>query len=120
MRLLTVCILFAGSLAAADLTGKWRGTITTEMARDTSGGSIPAYMTLAQSDGKITGTAGGDEKTQFKIENGVLQGDRLTVEASPKQGAVLRFVLIAKSDTLEGDVLENGTLIGTARLTRVR
>lgn len=119
MRVLTVCILFAGSLAAADLTGKWRGTITTEMARDTTGGSIPAYMILAQSDGKITGSAGGDEKMQFKIQNGVLEGDRLTVEASPKQGSVLRFILIAKSDTLEGDVLENGTAIGTAKLIRV-
>ncbi len=121
MRLVAVCTLFAASLAAAGVGGKWKGTITTEMARETSGGSIPAYIVLEQANDKITGTAGPNEKTQFTIQKGSLEGDRLIIEASPKEGVVLRFVLIVKSgDAMEGDVAENGTIIGTTKLTRLR
>jgi hypothetical protein len=113
-------MLFAGALSAADVTGTWRGTITTEMARDTTGGQIPAYMALEQSDGKVTGSAGGSEKMLFKIREGRIEGDKLTVEASPKEGSVLRFYLAVKGDVLEGDVEENGRNIGTAKLKRER
>jgi len=58
MQWMTMCVLFAATLGAADVTGKWRGTVTTEMARQTTGGTIPAYMALQQSDGKVTGSAG--------------------------------------------------------------
>ncbi len=120
MRLNALCILFAATLAAADVSGTWRGTIHTEMARQTTGGQIPAYMTLAQSDGKVTGSAGGSEKMLFKIREGKINGDRLTVEASPKEGSVLRFSLTLKGDALEGGVEENGRNIGTAKLIRER
>jgi hypothetical protein len=120
MRLGALCILFAARLAASGVSGTWRGTITTEMARDTTGGQIPAYMILSQSDGKITGSAGGSEKMLSKISEGRIQGDRLTVEASPKEGSVLRFILTLKGDVLEGDVEENGRNIGTAKLKRER
>ena len=117
IRLITLCILFAATLAA-DVTGTWRGTITTEMARETTGGEIPAYMALQQADGKVTGSAGGSENMLFKIREGKIDGDRLIVEASPKEGSVLRFTLTVKGDVLEGDVAENGRNIGTAKLRR--
>jgi hypothetical protein len=120
MRLIVVLTLFAAGLAIADVTGAWRGTITTEMARETSGGQIPAYMALAQSDGKVTGGAGGNEKMLFTIREGRIDGDRLIVEASPKKGSILRFHLTVKGDVLEGQVEENGRYIGTAKLTRER
>jgi len=118
MRLSALCLLFAATLAAADVTGTWRGSISTEMARDTSDGQIPAYLVLRQSDGKVTGSAGGSEKMLFKIRDGKIDGDRLTVEASPKEGVVLRFDLKVKGDVLEGSVDENGRVIGTARLKK--
>jgi hypothetical protein len=77
-------------------------------------------MVLEQSDGKVTGSAGGSEKRLFEIQEGTIKGDRLTVEASPKEDTVLRFNLVLKGDVIEGDVEENGTTIGTARLTRER
>lgn len=120
MRLLALCTFLAAALAAADVTGTWRGTITTEMARDTSGGQIPAYLALQQSDGKITGSAGGSEKMLFKIKEGKIEGDRLTVVASPREGAELRFNLTVKGEVLEGEVEENGRNIGTAKLKRER
>ena len=120
MRLIAICSLFAAVLAAADVAGTWQGTIATEMARETTGGTVPAFMVLRQSDGRITGTAGPSEDMQFQIRNGSLEGERLTVEASPKEGSVLRFVLTLKDGTIEGEVQENGTVIGTAKLTRLR
>jgi len=79
---------------------------------------MPAYMVLQQADGKVTGSAGGSEKMLFKIREGRIDGDRLTVEASPSEGTVLRFSLVVKGDVLEGDVDENGSTIGTAKLKR--
>jgi hypothetical protein len=90
------------------------------MARETTGGQIPAYMALEQFDGKVTGSAGGSEKMLFRIREGRINGDRLTVEASPKEGSVLRFSLTVKGDVLEGDVEENGRPIGTAKLKKER
>src|SRR5260370_23567267 len=87
------------------------------MARETTGGQIPAYMTLAQSDGKVTGGAGGNEKMLFTIREGRIDGDRLIVEASPKTGSILRVHLTGKGDVLEGQVEENGRYNGTAKLT---
>jgi hypothetical protein len=118
MRIILLCTFFTATLAAAGVTGKWRGTITTEIASQTTGGQIPAFMILEQSDGKVTGSAGGSEKQLFKIRLGAIRGDRLTVEASPKDHAVLRFNLVLKGDVIEGEVEENGRAIGTAKLTR--
>ena len=119
MRLIAVCVFFAATLAA-DVTGKWRGTITTEMASQTTGGQIPAYMVLEQSAEKVSGNAGGSEKMLFKIREGTLKGDRLTIEAAPKEDSVLRFILVVKGEVMEGEVEENGRNIGTAKLTRER
>jgi len=115
-----MCVLFGATLWAADVTGKWRGTVTTEMARQTTGGTIPAYMALQQSDGKVTGSAGGSEKMLYKIREGTIDGDRLIISASPKEGTVLRFLLTVKGDVMEGDVEENDRNIGTAKLTKER
>jgi hypothetical protein len=120
MRLCALCTLFAATLAGADVTGTWRGSIATAMARETAGGQIPAYMALEQLDGKVTGSAGGSEKMLFRIREGRINGDRLIVEASPKEGTVLRFNLTVKGDVLEGDVAENGRPIGTAKLQKER
>ena len=120
MRLCALCALFTATLAGADVTGTWRGSIATIMARETTGGQIPAYMALEQVDGKVTGSAGGSEKMLFRIREGRINGDHLTVEASPKEGSVLRFNLTVKGDVLEGEVEENGRLIGTAKLKKER
>ncbi|MDQ2946525.1 MAG: hypothetical protein M3Y27_11370 [Acidobacteriota bacterium] len=68
----------------------------------------------------VSGNAGGSEKMLFKIREGTLNGDRLTIEAAPKEDSVLRFILVVKGDVMEGEVEENGRNIGTAKLTRER
>jgi len=52
MRLIALCTFFAAALGAAEVTGTWRGDILTEMARQTTGGEIPAYLSLEQSGGR--------------------------------------------------------------------
>ena len=118
MRLLALCIFTVAALTGAEVSGKWRGSIQTEMAAQTTGGEIPAYMELQQVDGKVTGSAGGSEKMLFKIREGTIEGDRLTVVAFPKDDSELRFILRVKDDVLEGEVQENGRTIGSAKLTR--
>ena len=120
MRIWMIFACFAATMAAADVTGTWRGSITTAMARETTGGEIPAYMVLEQMEGKVTGSAGGSEKMLYRIREGSLSGDQLVVEASPKEGSVLRFHLTVRGDLLEGDVQENGRQIGTAKLKKER
>ncbi|MGC9947410.1 MAG: hypothetical protein ABSF64_13660 [Bryobacteraceae bacterium] len=113
MRTIVACLFLAATaLAANGVTGKWRGTITTD------NGQMPAYLALEQSGDKVTGLAGGSEKMVFKITEGSLKGDRLTVAASPAEGTVLRFLLKLDGDSLEGDLEENGNVTGTAKLTR--
>jgi hypothetical protein len=119
MRVLLFCTLVAATLSAADVRGIWRGTITTEMAQAT-GGEIPAYMALEQTGNTVTGSAGGNEKMVFPITEGRTEGDRVFVQASPKEGTVLRFTLTLKGDTLQGEVEENSRKIGTARLKKER
>ena len=113
MRTILLCLFLAATaLAANGVTGKWRGTITTD------NGQMPAYLALEQSGDKVTGLAGGSEKMVFKITEGSLKGDRLTVAASPAEGTVLRFLLKLDGDSLEGDLEENGNVTGAAKLTR--
>src|SRR5438128_12447683 len=50
---------------------------------------------------------GGSEKMLYKIREGTIDGDRLIISASPKEGTVLRFLLTVKGDVMEGDVEEN-------------
>jgi hypothetical protein len=120
IRVVTLLTLLVLGVAAADVSGTWRGSIVTEMAAGTTDGEIPAYMALKQSDGRITGSAGGSEKMLFPIREGRIDGDKLTVEASPKEGVVLRFALAVKGDSLGGSVEENGRRIGTAKLKKER
>jgi hypothetical protein len=118
MKLFALCLLLAASLAAADVTGKWHGEITTHMADATMGGKIPAYLDLAQSGSTITGRAGGSADKTHEITGGKLEGDLLTLSASPSEGHLLIFKLTVKGDTLDGEVVEDGNVIGAARLTR--
>ncbi len=111
--------MLAAASAFADITGHWKGSIKSQMAEQ-QGGSIPAYMVLKQNGSAITGSAGGNSDHQFPIEKGSIAGDKLTIEASPKAGTVLRFTLVLKGNTISGDVEENGRPIGTASLERLQ
>ncbi len=95
-------LLFALCLAAGDITGKWAGSFDVT----TDGGTKPdrAHMELKQEGDKISGTAGPNVETQWKIENGKLAGDKLTFHLLVSGGpGVIKFTLTVAEDRIHGD-----------------
>ncbi len=125
MRIL-ICLLAALALAlpvsAADVTGKWTGTVefkTPDGGTDTGG----AVCNITQKGNAITGTAGPEEE-QFPIRNGKISGDKITLEVvhAQQEGGDRVYMVALKvvnADRMEGTVqfktgdgaLVNGTLV---------
>src|ERR1700733_10832490 len=65
-------VFFAGSCFAADVDGKWAGTMSTPM------GDIPVAFTF-KADGKtLTGTTAGPDGGDVKIADGKMDGNTIT------------------------------------------
>jgi hypothetical protein len=73
-NLLLALTLTAISMAAADATGKWVGTLNLQGGDDAQ--SRPAYLVLKQEGAKLTGTAGPDAGEQHAIEDGKAEDGR--------------------------------------------
>jgi hypothetical protein len=73
--LMTITMLVVAAMVA-DVTGTWSGSFTV------SGGdhSIPQIVILKQNGDKLTGSAGPDAQEQYPLENGKVEGDRVTFE----------------------------------------
>lgn len=72
MKLLIIALLLAGSVFAADVDGKWAGSMSTPM------GDIPVAFTL-KADGKtLTGTTAGPDGGDVKIADGKVDGNNIT------------------------------------------
>jgi hypothetical protein len=74
--------MFAGLLAviamAGDATGTWSGTFKASGAdHDT-----PQIIILKEDGVKLTGSAGPDAEEQYPIENGKVDGNRVTFEVT--------------------------------------
>jgi hypothetical protein len=99
-----VCVLLTVLLAVAafgaDVSGKWSGTYTFE-----DGNSGAAFMLLKQSGGTISGTAGPGEDQQWAIQNGKVDGNKISFELkSPDDGATYKLELTLAGDTMKGAV----------------
>ena len=75
-RVAAVVLLLATFAMASDVTGTWTGTFKV------SGGdhSVPQVIILKQDGNKLAGSAGPDAGEQYPIENGKVDGDRVTFE----------------------------------------
>ena len=113
MRLIIMLVLSAGIGLAADVTGRWSGTLSVH------GDEMPGYMVLTQKGASVTGTAGADAGRQHRIEKGTANADQVTIEARPGP-ALLKFVMKQRADRLSGGVFEDGQQIGTISLDRVK
>ena len=92
MKRLFFCLLFAAlTLSAADLTGKWSGSI--ERIGGPLGGmrTDEHFLTLKQTGTTITGTAGPKREVQWEIVNAKLDGNKLTFETAMPGPAKLVF-----------------------------
>jgi hypothetical protein len=124
MKILVCFLLMLGltlSATAADVNGKWSGSFNVtrpdgEVKDDT------AFFVLKQNGSELTGTVGPREDEQFPIQNGKVEGDKITLEASAN-GSVIKFELVLAGDHIKGDA--NGThdgepLKAKLDLTRVK
>ena len=93
-----VLALAAGALtlAAADVTGTWRGTLAPE-GRDAG----PALIILKQTGDTVTGTAGPDENERGEIANGKVAGNKITFEVPREQGT-MKIELTVDGETATG------------------
>ena len=99
--LVCVCLIavFAMTVLAADVTGKWTGSFSPE-GQDPSN----AIVFLKQTGTSVTGSAGPDEGQQWPLTNGKLVGNKLTGEVSSPDGMVFKLDLTLEGDRISGDV----------------
>ncbi len=111
---IAILCLSLGLCTAADLTGRWSGTLSL------NNGDRPGYMVLTEKGQVITGTAGEDASKQVPITSGNVEGQNVVIEAKPGR-STLKFALVAASDNqaLSGDVYEDAEKIGTVLFHRI-
>jgi len=99
---------------AADLTGKWSGTLSI------AGENMPSYMSLMQDGPMIVGSMGHDETHQFPLRNVTVDQDTLAFEASTPK-VTFSLSLKISEDSLKGTVKathDGETRTGTATFNR--
>ena len=80
---------------AADVSGKWSGTISDDQSSD-------SLLLILQQDGaKLTGSGGPNESERHELEKGLVQGNKLTFEVTSPFG-VLAFELSINGDEMSG------------------
>ena len=102
MALPTIALLLFTLPAAVDVTGKWSGTFDVQTAQGDSRTS-PIFMILKQEGGALSGSGGPNEGEQHPIQNGKIEGDRLTFEVSRDNGTI-HFDLRATETEIKGEM----------------
>ena len=110
-------------LTAADVSGKWTGTI--EVADDSSGATIntPVRAEFEQKANSLSGKIGRREDDRAEsIRNGKIDGKKILFEVTSTEtlGAV-KFDLTLEDDRMEGQMnssLDSGPITGKVHLVR--
>ncbi len=113
-------LLLAGSAYAADVTGKWSGTVTVKTP-DGQANEQPAWMSLKQVGSALTGTAGPAADRQSTIQEGKVDGDRVEFKVSIED-AVVNIRLRADAEQLKGEAIietPDGKMTASLNLKRV-
>jgi hypothetical protein len=121
-RVLWTLILSVSVLSAADVTGKWTGNFVDKTKAEGEGKSEAVLMILKQEGEKLTGSGGPNEGEQYPMQNGKVEGDKLTFEVSAGNKTI-KFSLTAAGDVITGDMsMTNGgsTPEKTAKLSMKR
>lgn len=95
--LVLVTALFA---AADNVTGKWTGSFVITMDGETR--EDRAYLDLKQTGMELTGTGGPNTDQQWPIQNGKVEGDKLTFEVK-SDGPLIKFNLTLADGHLKGE-----------------
>ena len=122
MKRTVCCLLLSVVSLLADVSGKWSGSFDVT-GPDGETKADTAFLNLKQEGNKITGTAGPNEKHQFDIKTGKIDGDKIALEVELEDGNVLTFDLALAEEHIKGDVKgQMGDQKMTAKLdvTRVK
>lgn len=97
MQRLFACFLLPALMAAADVTGKWTGSIV-------SGDNDPETftLTLKQDGASIQGSLGATAGEQLPVSSGAINGSQITLVSQPNQNSVLKIELALEGDRMKG------------------
>ena len=109
---IVLLMLVATSVWAADVTGKWTGSMVLNAGR-----TDPANVHLKQNGNEVTGTMGPSDEKQFPLSSARIDGDMVTIEAKPGP-SVLRLTMKLEGTKLSGEVFEDNREIGTVSLQK--
>ena len=106
-------------MSAADVSGKWSGTIDVEDA----GASTEVHVVLVQKADTVSGTigraGGGDEG---EIRNGKVAGEKISFDVvSGEHANPFKFTLTLVNDHLEGEMkgsMDQAEIVGKVKLSR--
>jgi hypothetical protein len=76
MRLLIIALLLASSAFAADVDGKWTGSLSTPL------GDLAVAFTFKADGDTLNGTTEGPDGVPFKIAEGKVDGNNITFTAT--------------------------------------
>jgi hypothetical protein len=110
VRLALFLLLTAGIAApAAELTGKWAGTLEQIKGGHAVATTEEHHLTIRDDKGTIAGTAGPKRETQWAIQNARLAGSKLTFDvALPRPGWTMSYDLQIAGDEIAGTVQTKG------------
>jgi hypothetical protein len=83
------------TLAATDLTGTWAGDLKTD-----DGSTYPLTFHLKQEADKLTGTIDGPSEQPLTIDNGKVNGDKITFDVT------YNGMVIHHEGTVDGDEIK--------------
>ena len=117
MKLLFAAILAGALTFGADVTGVWRGSFAPERADGSLDDEKSAFLQIKQEGSKLSGRIGPSEEKNFEFLNGVIDGDRISFDATG-DGMQLKVTLQMKEGKLIGEI--NGEGDGQKRKARVK
>lgn len=117
--------LLLNTAFAADISGKWSGTIA---VRDQSSGTVittPVEIQFSQQDSTVSGKIGrAREADAVPIRNIRIEGNKIYFEAASEETTgPCKFSLTITGDIMEGDMtgaVESEDIIGKVKITRSR
>jgi hypothetical protein len=115
---------FAPTLSAqtVSFTGTWEGAFALPPRPDgTPRDSDPMQFNFTQKGKELTGAIGplpADKEQSWKVEKGVVEGDKATFEVQQPNGPLMKFRLTLVEGKLEGemDFVRNNVVRATAKI----
>ena len=110
------------SAQTVSFTGTWEGTFALPPRPDgTPGDSDPMQFNFTQKGKELTGAIGplpADKEQSWKVEKGVVEGDKATFEVQQPNGPLMKFRLTLVKGKLEGemDFVRNNVVRATAKI----